>query len=198
MSVLDYVEPLHVKEGKELQDFEREIFGGGTQNKDADIDALNKRLASLTADNELLKSSVRDFYNDLPFLPKSFPDFPSYKFRLTESDHPVIASSFRLLTDSYSAQKSNADSANAWKVRSDAFEKANLDWVLHGKNQDARISELAGRVNDLNAANATFVKANAALKNQVIFSSLMMIAALLPQILKWFAWFFLKPSFFCL
>ncbi|MGZ8256679.1 MAG: hypothetical protein ACXW1C_02470 [Gallionella sp.] len=62
MSVLDYVEPLHVKEGKELQLFERQIFGAPVAKKEAAIDAriieLTYQVNALNANNAILTKNV--------------------------------------------------------------------------------------------------------------------------------------------
>lgn len=187
MSVLDYVEPLHVKEGKELQDFERQIFGGRAADNKNPVSNFNDRLDKLTAENKLLKSNLATMNQNLPFLPKDFPDIPDYFFQVSPVNHPVFYAFTEKICNDVRIAQANYDSCLAWKARADDFEKVNLDWVAHGKNQDAQISELVRRVNDLNAANATFVKANAALKKQVIFSSLMVLSALMPTIVKWFS-----------
>ncbi|MDH2918396.1 MAG: hypothetical protein PXX73_04290 [Sideroxydans sp.] len=62
--------------------------------------------------------------------------------------------------------------------------KNNNSWVEHGKSQDLRISELCGRVNSLNTENSALQKDVSKWKKQAIFSSLMVVMGLIPQITK--------------
>lgn len=120
-------------------------------------------------------------HDGFPVIPLAYPDIPfDGQIVVFSEHHPRLA-----LIIHQSAE--NSKSALSWKDRADNFESENSALHLSIKNQELRISELCGRVNSLNDVNVLALKQVKNLKNQVFFSSIALIFALMPQILKLFS-----------